>query len=152
MVYKQAWSIKNYRYVWDVSVLPVTSASLRSAWDIGGAIGNMVNLVPCASAPTSVYIALPQGPTNHILVGRPRSGREKGSRRADGLDRVEINLTYMACQTRKILSHFSNYSDENNNGGEHPSSTPMGQWINAVFTDIFLWLTNEVTYGPTRKE
>jgi hypothetical protein len=51
--------------------LPVTSASPRSAWDIGGAIGNTVNLVPGAPALTSIYIALPQGPTNHIWVGSP---------------------------------------------------------------------------------
>jgi hypothetical protein len=31
--------------------LLVTSASPRSAWDIGGAIGNTVNLVRCALAP-----------------------------------------------------------------------------------------------------
>jgi hypothetical protein len=67
--------------------LPVTSASPRSAWDISGLIGNTVNLVPGAPAPTSVYIALPQGPTNHISVGRPRSGRERGYRSAVGHDR-----------------------------------------------------------------
>jgi hypothetical protein len=85
------------------AVLPVTSASPRSAWDIGGAIGNMVYLVPCAPAPTSVYIALPQGPTNHILVGRSRSGCEKGSHRAVGLDRVEINLPKQGSRRSVLL-------------------------------------------------
>ena len=31
----------------------------------GGASSNTVNLVTCAPAPTLVFIALPQGPTNH---------------------------------------------------------------------------------------
>jgi hypothetical protein len=35
--------------------LPVTSASPRSDWDIGGATGNPVNLVLCAPNPTSLY-------------------------------------------------------------------------------------------------
>jgi hypothetical protein len=37
--------------------LPMTSASPRSAWDIGGAFGNTINLVLCAPAPTSLYSA-----------------------------------------------------------------------------------------------
>jgi hypothetical protein len=37
--------------------LPVTSASLRSDWDIGGATGNTANLVSCAPDPTSLYSA-----------------------------------------------------------------------------------------------
>jgi hypothetical protein len=39
------------------AVLPVTSASPRSAWDIGGAIDNTVNLVLCAWPLTSLYSA-----------------------------------------------------------------------------------------------
>jgi hypothetical protein len=56
------------------AVLPVTSASPRSAWDIGGAIGNTVNLVPCAPTPTSIYIALPQGPPTIFRLDAPDQG------------------------------------------------------------------------------
>jgi hypothetical protein len=53
-----------------------------------------VNLVLRASASTSVCLySAAIGAHQPYSVGRPRSGHEKGSCRAVGLDRVEINLT-----------------------------------------------------------
>jgi hypothetical protein len=43
--------------------------------------------------PPPLYIALPQGPTNHISVGRPRSGRETRSGSSRWTRSCEINLT-----------------------------------------------------------
>jgi hypothetical protein len=77
-------------WAWWVRVVavdfPWPSANPRSVGSVGGAIGNTVNLIAYAPAPTSVCIALPQGPTNHISVGRPRSGRERGYRSTVGHD------------------------------------------------------------------
>ena len=57
-----------------VAKLPVTRASPRLVGVIGGVLGNAVNLVLRAPAPTSVNIALPQGPTNHKGLGAPDQG------------------------------------------------------------------------------
>jgi hypothetical protein len=53
----------------------------------------VVNLILCALAPTSVYIALPQGPTNHIRLDAPDQGANQGLDRVVGLGPVEIKLT-----------------------------------------------------------
>jgi hypothetical protein len=63
---------------WWRRCFPWPSASPRSVGGVGGSDSNAMNLVSCARPPP-LYIALPRGPTNHILVGRPRSGRERGS-------------------------------------------------------------------------
>jgi hypothetical protein len=53
-----------------------------------------VNLVLRAPAPTSVYIALPQGPTNHIwLDALDQGARGVIDRPLGAIDR-EINLTF----------------------------------------------------------
>jgi hypothetical protein len=44
-----------------------------------------VNLVLRAPAPTSVNIALPQGPTNHIRLDAPDQGARGGVDRVVGL-------------------------------------------------------------------
>jgi hypothetical protein len=68
------------------AVLPVTSANPRSVGVVGGSKSNAVNLVLRAPAPTSVNIALPQGPTNHIRVDAPDQGAREGVDRVVGLD------------------------------------------------------------------
>jgi hypothetical protein len=49
-----------------------------------------VNLVLRAPAPTSVYIALPQGPTNHIRLDALDQGANQGLDRVVGLGPVEM--------------------------------------------------------------
>jgi hypothetical protein len=43
MVYKQAWSIKNYRYIWDVSVSPVICNMRVTKMLVDGGVG--LNLI-----------------------------------------------------------------------------------------------------------
>ena len=76
-----------------VVVLPVAGANPRSDRGVGG-VWLTVNLVRRAAGPPYLYIALRQGPTNQKKVGRPRSGRRSRVRRAVGLVREEINLTF----------------------------------------------------------
>jgi hypothetical protein len=68
--------------------LPVTSANPRSVGDIGGSMAIAVNLVLRAPAPTSVYIALPQGSTNHIRLDAPDQDARGGVDQVVGLGPV----------------------------------------------------------------
>jgi hypothetical protein len=61
-----------------------------------------VNLVLRAPALTSVYIALPQGPTNHIRLNAPNHDADQG------LDRVvEIKLTVPTSQRYVVLIGYT---------------------------------------------
>jgi hypothetical protein len=75
------------------AVLPVTSASPRSVGSVSGSMAITVNLVLRASGPTSVYIVLPQGPTNHIRLDAPDQGARGVIDRPLGTIDREINLT-----------------------------------------------------------
>jgi hypothetical protein len=55
--------------------LPVGTVRTLIGGSIGGASGTPVNLVTCATAPTTVYIAHATGAHQPDAVGRPRSGR-----------------------------------------------------------------------------
>jgi hypothetical protein len=70
------------------AMLPMTSAS------IGGSMAIVVNLVMRAPTPTSVYIALPQGPTKHIRLDTPDQGARGVIDRPLGTIDREINLTF----------------------------------------------------------
>jgi hypothetical protein len=54
--------------------LPVGIVRTLIGGSIGGAGGTAVNLVTCATAPTTVYIAHAIGAHQPVAVGRPRSG------------------------------------------------------------------------------
>jgi hypothetical protein len=95
-----------------VVYFPWPSTNPRSVGSVGGSRGNAVNLVLRAPAPTSVYIALPQGPTNHISVGRPRSGRERGVGSSRWTRSSEINLTFSPLISTLLLTltlHFTHF-------------------------------------------
>ena len=68
------------------------SEALR-VWTIGGVSGYDEPWRACPRPPPPFMCAARRGPTNHNVVGRPRSGREtKSIARWD--DREEINLTF----------------------------------------------------------
>jgi hypothetical protein len=79
--------------VWWRRSFPWLSANPRSVGGVGGSRAIAVNLVLRAPAPTSVNMALPQGPTNQKTVVRPRSGRERGVGSSRWTRSCEINLT-----------------------------------------------------------
>ena len=67
----------------------------RSEGDFGGESGGAVNLVPCAPAPTSLYIAGHRGPPTIERLGAPDQGANRSG--PDGpLSPLggEINLTF----------------------------------------------------------
>jgi hypothetical protein len=71
----------------------VTSANPRSVGSVGGLKSNVVNLVLRVPAPTSVNIALPQGPTNHIRLDAPDQGARGGVDQSNS--NVCITLAYV---------------------------------------------------------
>ena len=111
----------------------------RSEGDIGGESGGAVNLVPCAPAPTSLYIAGHRGPPTIRGLGAPDQGAGQGARRAVGLDRYEINLTASALmqstrrlnkssckgQTFSICNYLCDYPFQISTAGQenHPTLT-----------------------------
>jgi hypothetical protein len=96
-------------YVVAAAVLLVTSASPRS---VGISVGRLAARRTSYRVPRSppLYIALSQGPTNHILVGRPRSGRGRGVGSSRWTRSCEINLTFSPLISTLLLTltlHFT---------------------------------------------
>jgi hypothetical protein len=92
------------------------SAALRSdrARVLGGAIGNAVNLVPHAPAPTSsFYLALRDGGPHAIgLAVRPRSGRVTDSESIVGPIRVEVKLTFSPLISTHLLTFYVRFHSD----------------------------------------
>jgi hypothetical protein len=70
-----------------------------------------MNLILYDLAPTSVYIALPQGPTNHIRLDAPDQGARGVIDRPLGTIDREINLTFSPLISTLLLTlYFILYS------------------------------------------
>jgi hypothetical protein len=62
MVYKQAWSIKNYRYVWDVSVsLVICNMRVTKMLVDGGACLNLISIKLMENLQISMKELAPNG-------------------------------------------------------------------------------------------
>jgi hypothetical protein len=117
---------------WWRRCFPWPSASPRS---VGVSVGRLAaRQTSCrVPRPPPLYIVLPQGSTNHVSVGRPRLGRERGSR-SSRLGLCEINLTQSSSMNFACIIVIYDFGTYKNTLAIHASLVP---WILRGFAQLY---------------